>query len=542
MARNGGDRWLFAIALVSALLFAGSVRRLWPLPPVDLFTNRTHLVQRARAILSENGFATAGYDSQVQLNVLEGQLDYLEQSFGLQRTQSLLKEGLPTIHFSVAFHKQGTSDSLVVQLLPDGRPVNWLRTTREDEPGGHLSVADARVRAEQVLTRTFGLNLQEWKAVSLSSRDLETRRDHVFMYSRFLSHVPYLETRALVRVAGDRVVTAGFSVLEAPRYFEIAARREGGRRALDLIGMLLFSGVAFGGYLVFLIRLREGTVGLRRPLLWSGAVFLCTLGALFLLPQIPDPLVPPFVSWLQSIVNKLADSGWSLIALMALAAAGDAIDRKSGAGRGETLWRLTRGHIFDRAVGASAGRGFLLGFVCAGVMVLAVLALEQFGVARIALQPRGFFLVGLNAVSPSLWSLLYFLHVALLEELGYRYFAGAWLLEKTRRPVIAILLPALLYGLTHTGLTFLPPADPFWARPLVMALVGCIWGWAFLRYDALTVVISHLSADLFIFSWPQLASGNPWLVVPAVLTVGLPLLPALGLLFSGTRRVNKGEV
>jgi hypothetical protein len=63
----------------------------------------------------------------------------------------------------------------------------------------------------------------------------------------------------------------------------------------------------------------------------------------------------------------------------------------------------------------------------------------------------------------------------------------------------------------------LPPAEPFWARALVMTLVGCVWGWAFLRYDALTVVVSHLTADLFIFNWPRLASGDPGLIVRALL-------------------------
>jgi hypothetical protein len=53
-----------------------------------------------------------------------------------------------------------------------------------------------------------------------------------------------------------------------------------------------------------------------------------------------------------------------------------------------------------------------------------------------------------------------------------------------------------------------------------------VWGWAFFRYDALTVVLSHLSADLFIFNWPRLASGDPGTVALAVATVAVPLLPA----------------
>ena len=59
-----------------------------------------------------------------------------------------------------------------------------------------------------------------------------------------------------------------------------------------------------------------------------------------------------------------------------------------------------------------------------------------------------------------------------------------------------------------------------------MTLVGAVWGWAFFRYDALTVVLSHWTADLFIFNWPRLASGQPAIVAAAVATILVPVVPA----------------
>jgi hypothetical protein len=60
-----------------------------------------------------------------------------------------------------------------------------------------------------------------------------------------------------------------------------------------------------------------------------------------------------------------------------------------------------------------------------------------------------------------------------------------------------------------------------------MAAVGCVWGWAYFRYDALTVVLSHLTADLFIFNWPALDSGQPVLIAGGIATILVPLLPGL---------------
>ena len=168
-------------------------------------------------------------------------------------------------------------------------------------------------------------------------------------------------------------------------------------------------------------------------------------------------------------------------------------------------------------------------------MAAAVLVLQWTAGAVTAIQPRGFFFYTLNSSAPALSSLMFFFGVSLAEELGYRFFMGTWLLSWTRRRWIAVLLPAVIYGLTHTRLDFLPTAEPFWARTLVLTLVGCVWGVALLRYDALTVVLSHYTADLFIFNWPRLASGEPGPTIAAVATLMVPLVPAILWMLGGRR-------
>jgi hypothetical protein len=177
-----------------------------------------------------------------------------------------------------------------------------------------------------------------------------------------------------------------------------------------------------------------------------------------------------------------------------------------------------------------------VGLVCGGVLAGSVLALERLAGAWPPIQPQGFFFYALNSELPALATLLYFLMVALVEELAYRFFAGTWLLAVTGRRWLAVLAPAVLYGATHTGLPFLPPEEPFWGRAVVFTLVGCVWGWAFLRFDALTVVLSHYTADLFIFNWPRLGSGDPVQVAKAVATIAVPLVPALLWWLRGRRR------
>lgn len=526
--------WLLLVALASGILFFTSLDNLWPLAPVPLHIPKATLEQSARAHLESHGISTYGFFAEVGFSVDDNMLEYIERRYGRTEAEAMIRNGFPVISYPVTFKQVGERETRSVTLLPDGQVRIWRRSIQDEEPGARLIPNDARVIALQALTRNLGKTLAGWEEISVSERSYPDRKDHTFLFERLLERngegKQRLKERASIRVSGDQVTSFVRVPVLPQRSFEMARQRSAPRRALEMVGYILLGGSAFGAYLVFLLRLRDGSARLRRALIWSGAIFLCTLGAALLQPLPRDPMSPGYITFLQSLLGVLRNSVWVIIALLAIISAADATDRKLGANRGDTLWMLTQGQIFNRQVSRSVLRGFLVGLICGGAMAAMVLLLERTGIARVELQPRGFFITALSASSPSLWTLLYFLHVALLEELGYRYFAGSWLLAATKRPWVAILLPAIVYGVTHTGLPFLPPEDPFWARPLVMTVVGCIWGWAFLRYDALTVVVSHLTADLFIFNWPQLASGNPALIWTAVCVVLLPLLPTLGLL------------
>jgi hypothetical protein len=340
----------------------------------------------------------------------------------------------------------------------------------------------------------------------------------------------------VVVVSGDRV-TAARRWLVVPAAGERAARaREAPVRALQTVGFALLVVGAIGALAVFLLRLRDGSARLARAAYWSAIVFACAFvtGALadYALLAGWDPLWPRWIARFTTLAGESQGTAWMFVVLFAFIAAGDALDREvTGAGdaggRGATLWRLGRGGIADPAVGMASLRGFAVGLVCGGVMAATVWLLQRTAGAYTGVQPTGFFFYALNSSVPSLATLLFFTNIALLEELGYRLFAGSWLLRVTGRRWMAVVLPAIVYGLTHTGLSFLPPVEPFWGRALVMTLVGCVWGVAFLRWDALTVVTSHLTADLFIFNWPRLASAHPEVRLAALLTVSAPLLPAL---------------
>lgn len=517
------DLKLLFAALIGGAVFFASLHHIWPLAQTDVNQPADRLLPAARKFLGADDFAAAS-----ALHVDYEALDYMMRKFGMAETQRLIRAGDPIYYYSVVLKKRGDPDTRWVESHPSRGIIGWGQTMQEDAAGATLETGAAR----EIATKTVPLH--EFSETGHQQRDRPSRRDHFFVFERYRSRDPELRERVTIAISGDRVtgVDRQFVVPESAR--REAREREAPMIAMQMASFILLGIAGLAALYVFLTALQRGDVMLKRAAGWVGVIATCflitqALRAATLLSQW-DPLWPRWVANFRSLGETLAQGAWIAFALFIVVAAGDALDRRSGANRGASFWRLGRGKIFDREVGVASMRGFLVGLICGGTLVGTLLLLEKIAGAWVSIQPQGFFFFAINSTFPAVSTALYFFMVALVEELAYRFFAGTWLLQLTGKKWIAILVPAILYGASHTGLEFLPPAEPFWGRAVALTAVGCVWGWAYLRYDALTVVLSHFTADVFVFSWPRLGSGDPVLMTKAILTMLVPLLPAVLLL------------
>lgn len=547
------DLLLALVALAAGALFFASLGRLWPLAEMDLQVPDGELQTKGRGFLLERGLGVAEHDAESALRLDAPVLDYLQRAVGRPEAQRLISEGFPVYWYEVLLKRRADPDSYWVRLHPGaaGDVVAWGRTVQEDAPAPEVGEDEARRLAVEAV-EALGVRLSGdagdagWRERGFYDQLRPARRDRFFVFERLLSEAPELRERLVVTVSGDRVTSVD-RLLVPPGDARRAARaREAPVAALQAAGFGLAGVAVIAAFAVFLTRLRAGTARLGPPARWAAVIGLCFVVTEVLrshrLLSLWDPLWPRWVAAVQGLGAGVAAGAWVLLVLFVVIAAGDALDREAADGsRGASLWAAGRGRLADPAVGRASLRGFLVGLLCGGVLAGSVLALERLAGAWTPIQPQGFFFFALNSELPALATLLYFLMVALVEELAYRFFAGTWLLAATGRRWLAIVAPAVLYGATHTGLPFLPPEEPFWGRAVVFTLVGCVWGWAFLRYDALTVVLSHYTADLFIFNWPRLGSGDPVQVAKAMATIAVPLLPALLWWLRGRRR-DRGTV
>lgn len=531
MTNKRSSDWILALAAIAAaVLFFLSLDRLWPLAEIDLTRGGESLVPVARGALLEHGVSTLQAESASALSVHDEILDYAERTFGRTQTQQWIREGLPIYMYRVWFRTAGDPDTSSVTIHPVTGVIGWGRTLQDDAPGTSLP----EEAAFSLATSALGMAVENpdvWEPAGSVERELPERRDHVFLWERWISRRPELRERVSITISGDQITRVGRELVLPESARRQMRERQAPVAALQISSFLLMAVAVVIAFVVFLTRLRDGSARLG-----PAARIVAVIAVCFLVTQSMrhadlllgwDPLWPRWIANFQSLGWMSAQGAWVMLVLFVVIAAGDALDRETGSLRGLSIQRLAAGRILDPSVAHASLRGFAIGLICGAVLTLAVLLLELTAGGWSGIQPRGFFFMALNSTAPTLATLLYFLMVALVEELSYRYFAGTLLLSRGRRRWIAIVIPALLYGASHTGLPFIPPVEPFWGRALVFTAIGAVWGWAFLRYDALTVVFSHWAGDLFIFNWPRLASGEPDLVLKSALAIATPLLPGI---------------
>lgn len=524
-------RWLLPVALAAAALFAWRLPALWPLVPLGGAVEPAGQIAAARAFLRAEGVDVSAHRAAASVAVDGLVLDHLDSLVGRETTLALVARTW-VVGGAVQFKRAGDPDAVVAWVHPSGRVARWLRERQDDAAAAAVDSARAAQLAESALGRVaLDATAPPWRVVGAAVRERPARVDRTFTYERVLVEAPALRERAIVTVSGDAVsaVVRNIVVPDDARRARLAAQAP--MQTLSSVGFLTLACGIVAAFGLLLHALRDGRARIGAPAVVAGLVFAGVVATFFLDPSWLLGQWQPLWPWATAPLVGLERIGllnaWLALVLYVVVAAGDAEDRRVGADRGHALWALLRGRVTEPGVARAAWRGWLVGLCCGGVMAATVWGIDAATGAPTALQPRGFFVKVLDAQWPSLTALLFFTCVALAEELGYRFFIGTWLERLTGRRWVAIWLPALVYGLTHTALDFLPPAGPYWARPLVLTLVGAVWGWAFFRFDALTVVLSHLSADLFIFNWPRLASGAPAIVAAAAVTMTVPLLLAV---------------
>lgn len=106
------------------------------------------------------------------------------------------------------------------------------------------------------------------------------------------------------------------------------------------------------------------------------------------------------------------------------------------------------------------------------------------------------------------------------EELVYRLFGISWLKKCFKKTILAVLFTSLIWGLGHTAYAIFP----VWFRGIEITILGLLFGFIFVKYGLIPLLVAHYLFDVFWGSAAYvLGRSSTYLFVTSLLVLAVPL-------------------
>ncbi|MDP6778556.1 MAG: CPBP family intramembrane metalloprotease, partial [Candidatus Latescibacteria bacterium] len=536
--------WIVLFLIAGALGLMAFLRyydEAFPIASLDFKLSREEAAEKAQEFLESAGYDIEGYQSAQIFAQDYGEQVFLERTLGLEEANRLAREWVSVWAWSIRWFKSLQKEELQVNLDPGGRVVAFVHRVLETSEGANLAEEEALPIAEAFLTDVQGFSLDDYDLIERSSVERKARTDHTFTYRKkgfVVGDDGHYRLRAIVK--GDQV---GYfaEYVKVPETFtrdykEIRSRAN----LLGQVFSIFWLVLAVGMVVVLIVKYRDRALRWRTGLLVGGVVAVASLvGALNSLPltRFGYPTTQAYDAFL---VDKLIGGvmGSLLIGgiICIVATAGVALTRDLlFSGRSLAVGRLSVRTLFSATTAQSTLVGYGLAFTHLGYVTLFyILGTRYLGVwspAQMADYDNAF-----STAMPWIYPLLTGLLASTMEEFFFRLLAISLLLKYLRRPWIAVLLPAIVWGFLHSNY----PVEPIYTRGLELTIVGVVFGIVYLRYGIWATVISHYAYNAFLSAFPMMQSSSTYFQVSGVAVVAILFLPAIPALYGLVTR-KEGE-
>jgi hypothetical protein len=185
---------------------------------------------------------------------------------------------------------------------------------------------------------------------------------------------------------------------------------------------------------------------------------------------------------------------------------------------GISLLHYLRSSFYTRAVSRLILLGYVLFFILLGVQA----ALFYLGQNYLGVWKEWFRMAQFSsAYLPFLSACAIGLNASFNEEVLFRLFGITWGKKYLKNTAFAIIFTSLIWGFGHSQYAIFP----VWFRGIEVSIMGLIYGFIFIRYGLIPLIVAHYLFDVF---WGVaayiLGHTTPYLFTSSVFVLAIPLI------------------
>ena len=504
---------------------------------IDLSINRTEALHKAESYLYSQGLNPKEYLKAIVFEANDWADRYLQKTIGIKSEEEFIKKhDYELFSWRVRFFKELKKEEYAVVLSPkSGNILSFQHLIEDTEPRETLEKEIARKKAEEFLKNNCGLNLTDYDFHEEKVKRYDKRVDYSFSWEKKGVYIPWKEKEggakllAGVTISGQEIRHFYKNNLDIPEKFQRYIENQ------LVLGEYLWS-IAFILF-IFLVAVAANIVVKRKHIFvfrlckkWFFylAIFIFVINIASLLNNLEGiiinyPTSTYLVSFLglffQRVILSLI---FFCISFTLPGFAGEALHSEAfNANKYGSFLHYIKTTFYSRRVSKFILLGYLLFFIMLGLQA----AVFYFGHKYMGVWKEWLTLTRLSSsYLPFLSAFILGATASFNEEIVYRFFGISLAKKYFKNTVIAIALPALIWGFGHSAYAIFP----VWFRGIEVSLIGFLLGFIFIRYGLIPLLVAHYLFDVF---WGVasyiLSQTTFYLFTSSLLVLALPLIFAI---------------
>jgi hypothetical protein len=498
--------WVLYISIAAISFFIWLKLGYPQLSFVYLAVDKAEACRKAQDYLASQGVAFQEYRQAAVFRIENWPDRYLQKTLGVQRQETFMQENkYELFSWRVRFFKEFQKEEYLVGISPQSGQVLMFNHLIEDTAARPAMTQDAaRQAAKEFFVRKYRQDFRGYESHAEQVKRYDKRTDYFFSWEKKGVYIPWKKDKGgaklllAANVCGNEISQFSVNELEIPEQFYRDISKE------LLLGEYLYSVyyIILIGLIVAAIHVvikKRQSVVVTRTRMWylSLAVFVCGITIVDLVNNIQSviayyPTSGSLGSFLGIYFFK-ATINLVLLSVMFImpGVAGETLCYEVFPGKPRlSFTHYLRSSFLTRGV----CRGILFGYVLCIILIGMQAGLFYLGQRYWGVWKEWF---RLSQYSSSYFPVLSAFTVGIVaslnEEVVYRLFGIGWGKKYLRNTVLAVIVISYLWGFGHSEYAIFPT----WFRGIEVGTMGLVYGFIFLRYGIIPLLVAHYLFDVF---------------------------------------------
>ena len=473
---------------------------------VDLSVNRTEALEKAEYSLRSLGIDAKGYSKAVAFDNDNWGDRYLQKTIGLKSEEEFIRDyGYELFFWKIRFFKQFQKEEYIIKISPTtGEVISFEHLIVDVAPRETFNKDIAKSNVQEFLKKTFGVNFDEFDFHEEKIKRYDKRTDYSFSWEKKGVYIPWKKDEGGAKllvgatVSGNEISQFYKSKLDVPEKFRRYVEKQ-----------LVYGEYLYSFYFIIFLFLaissivivvkRKSNVIMRFCKKWFLylAAFLIVANLVFVFNNIQSILIQYSTSLSLSsflgiyLIREIINFLLLAVTLIMFGLAGESLRNEVFKLKPySSFLHYLRSNFYNRTVTRAVLFGYCLFFILIGIQaVIFYLGQKYLGVWKEWFRLTQFS----TAYLPFLTAFAVGLNASFNEEVLFRLFGITWGKKYLKNTVLAVIFTSLIWGFGHSQYAIFP----VWFRGIEVSILGLIYGFIFIRYGLIPLIVAHYLFDVF---------------------------------------------